>query len=102
MSFFKRLFGGAGREGGGANAPAETAPKPAAKADYNGYQMAATPQAEGGQFRLCGTITKEIDGAVKQHLLIRADMFTARDDAADAFMRKARQVIDEQGDAIFE
>lgn len=94
MSFFKRLFGGASSE--------EAAAEPKATADYKGYAIVATPQADGGQFRLCGTISKEVDGASKEHVLIRADMFPAADDAADAFMRKARQVIDEQGDKVFD
>lgn len=96
MSFFKRLFGG------GSDAQRDIAPKPAASADYKGYQIAATPQADGGQFRLCGEITKDVNGDIKQHLLIRADMFAASDDAAEAFLRKARQVIDEQGDRLFD
>ena len=77
------------------------APAPAAETDYNGFAITAAPQKEGGQFRLAGTIAKDIDGERKEHRLIRADLFTDRDEAADATIRKAKQVIDEQGDGVF-
>ena len=37
----------------------------------------------------------------REHMLIRADMFTTSDDAAGAFMRKARLLIDQQGEDLF-
>ena len=92
MSFFKRLFGG-GDSG--------QAPKPAAETEHKGFQIAATPQAEGGQYRLHGMISKEIDGETKTHTLIRADLFPDADQCAEVTLRKAKQVIDEQGERIF-
>lgn len=91
MSFLKKLFGGGGD---GGETPAEVI-------EYNGYSIVATPQKDGGQFRLCGEITKEIDGEVKTHTLIRADIFPGEDSCKEATVRKAKQVIDEQGDHIF-
>lgn len=93
MSFLKRLFGG--DEGG-------KSPRVAAESEYEGYRIRATPQKAGDQYRLCGIIEKNIDGDVKSHTLIRADLFMAEDQATEATMRKARQVIDEQGERIFE
>ncbi len=93
MSFLRKLFGG----GGGAREEAageETI-------EHNGFQIRATPFKEGGQFQTCAVITKEIDGDVKEHRLIRADRFPALDDAVAASVRKAKQMIDEQGDRIF-
>ncbi len=89
MSLLKRLFGG------GTKAQAEPA------VEHEGFQITVTPQPEGGQFRLCGIISKEIDGETRQHKLIRADMFPSLEDAKEATLRKAKQVIDEQGDGLF-
>lgn len=91
MSFFKKLFGGAGPV---AEAPAKTL-------EYKGYTIQPKPFQEGGQYQTCAIISKEIDGAVKEHRLIRADRFPSLDDATETTIRKARQVIDEQGDRIF-
>ncbi len=96
MSFLKKLFGGG--DGGGREA---AEPRVAAEEDYEGFAIAATPVPEGGQFRLAATITKEIGGETKTHRLVRADLFTSEDEAARFAIRKARQVIDEQGDRLF-
>ena len=93
MSFLKKVFGGG--EGGGGD------DKPLAEADYKGCHIEVTPQKDGGQYRLCGRITKEIGGETKAHTLIRADLFQSLDDVSDATIRKAQQVIDEQGEALF-
>lgn len=91
MSFLKKLFGG-GRSAPAAKAPTE---------DYNGYTITATPISEGGSFRVGATIEKDVDGETKQHKLIRADTVQGRDEADAASIRKAKQVIDEQGERIF-
>lgn len=93
MSFLKKLFGG-----GENDVPLG---KPAVSVDYNGYQITPAPMKDGTQFRLAGTITKEIDGAEKSHLLIRADTFPSKESAEAATLLKAQRVIDEQGDGIF-
>lgn len=93
MSFWKKLFGG----GGDVTAPtAQSEP-----VHYKGYVITATPFAEGGQHQTCGVITREIDGEIKSHRFIRADRFPSLDDATQTTIRKAKQVIDEQGDRIF-
>jgi RNA polymerase primary sigma factor len=43
----------------------------------------------------------EIDGAVKTHHLIRADVFPSADAAAEATIAKAKRIIDEQGEGLF-
>ena len=93
MSFWKKLFGG-----GGGNAPEEAAGEPE---EYNGFTIRATPFTEGGQYQTCGVISKEIDGEVREHRFIRADRFPSKDDAIDVSLRKARQIIDQQGEQIF-
>lgn len=93
MSFWKKLFGG-----GGGGAAEETAGEPV---EHNGFTIRATPFTEGGQYQTCGVITKEVGGEVKEHRFIRADRFASKQDAVDVTLRKARQIIDEQGERIF-
>lgn len=93
MGFFSRLFGG---DGGG-----NAAPKIEATETIEGVLVEATPMPEGGQFRLAARLSKEIDGTVREHQLIRADLFQSREEAARMAITKARQVIAEQGDRLF-
>lgn len=98
MSFLKRLFGG----GGAATtkeAPGDrTVGEPV---EHNGYLIRATPFKEDGQFQTCGVISKELNGDLKERRFIRADRFPGEEMAAEQAIRKARQIIDEQGDTIF-
>lgn len=94
MSFLKKLFGGGGGSSSGAAKPVE-------EADYKGFQIATTPMDEGGQFRVCALISKDINGETKTHKLIRADMCSTSEEASTIAMRKAKQMIDEQGERIF-
>lgn len=90
MSFFKKLFGGG------------DAAKPDAKPEeYEGFKIFATPIREGTKWRVSARIEKEVAGAVKVHELIRADTLDGEDAAIEASIRKARQVIDEQGERVF-
>ncbi len=93
MSFLKKLFGG-----GGSNGASEVA----AEMIYEGYRIQATPMKEGGQFRLCGVISREIDGVVKEHKFIRADIFSSANEASEMVFQKAKQVISERGDGMFD
>jgi hypothetical protein len=92
MSWLKNLFGG-GASGG--------APKSLKSAEHKGFMIEAQPYKEGGQFQLAGVISKEVDGARKEHRFVRADRFTSIDEAADFAISKGRQIIDEQGERLF-
>ncbi len=96
MSLFKRLFGGSDENGGDAAAGAIL------ETEHEGYSIRATPRKEGARFRLRAVISKEVGGLPKEHILIRADLFSTADEAARAAVRKARQVIGEQGDGMFD
>ena len=101
MSFFKKLFGfgrGSGASGSW-EAPTGTAQ---ASTEHEGYVITPTPVKEGGQFRLAGTITKEVNGEQKEHRLIRADLFPSIDDCTNFTVLKAKQVIKEQGERMFD
>lgn len=93
MGLFSKLFGG----GAADKAPSEEAP-----VDYQGWTVIAAPISEGGQFRTAGIIRREVDGAVKETRFIRADNHASRDAAVDHSVRKAQQIIDEQGDRLLD
>ena len=92
MSFLKRLFGLSDNEVLGESI---------AQVDYEGFHIVTMPQNDGGQFRVCATISKDFDGEMKEHKLIRADLCSTQEEASDIALRKAQQLIDEQGERIF-
>jgi hypothetical protein len=92
MSFWSALFG---------RRAASTAPV-SEPVEYNGYIIRAAPYKNNGQFQTAGTIEREIDGVRKEHRFIRADAYTSYDDAVNFTLSKARQIIDLQGDRIFD
>ncbi len=70
--------------------------------DYQGYTIRPTPNREGSQWFTEGVITKEFADGVKERYFIRADMHSIKENA-DAFtIAKAKQIIDEQGDRLFD
>lgn len=84
MSLFSKLFGGG------------SAPEPQSET-YEGFTITPRPVREGSRFRVGATIEK--DG--QTHHLIRADMLETEEDANQASVRKAKQMIDEQGARLF-
>lgn len=96
MSIFKKLFGGG--DGGGSGGE----PKAVAETTHKGYQILSVPMPENGQFRVCALIRKEIDGEVREHKLIRADVCSNVDEASEISIRKSVQIIDERGDRVFD
>ena len=95
MSFWKTLFGGGRDTGGKSAAPTRTL-------EHDGYRIEATPYPEEGQFQVSGVITREIDGAVKRHKFVRADRFPTLDDATEFSLMKGRQIVEQQGDRMFD
>jgi hypothetical protein len=96
MSFWKTLFGGGASPGGPAAA------KASAPESYNGFTIRAAPFKSGEQYQAAGYIAKEIGGERKEHHFIRADFFSSQEDAATFSLTKARQIIDLQGDRLFD
>lgn len=92
MSFLKKLFGSSNSSSKKSHCVAVS---------HEGYEIIADPQSEGQQFRVSGIIIKEFDGILKEHILIRADLFPSKEEAAEATIRKAKHLITEQGDRIF-
>ena len=70
--------------------------------EYAGYLIYPEPMAEGGQYRLAGRITREIDGQLQTHRFIRSDLFANPADAERFMVQKAHTFIDQMGERMFE
>lgn len=91
-SFLSRLFG------------KSTPPEPAKNAEpilHNDFRIFPDPIKEGSVYRIAARIEKTVEGQVKTHQLIRADTRSTMDEATEASVAKARQAIDQLGDALF-
>ena len=86
--------------GGGDKASATATPEE--PVEYKGYMITAAPINEGGQFRTAGKIAKVIGEQERSVQFIRADNHSDRQSAVTHSERKAQQIVDEQGDRIFE
>ena len=93
MSFWKSLFGG--------GSATESEGKPGAPVEYNGFTIRAAPYKAEGQYQTAGIITKEVGGVAKEHKFIRADRHASYDDAVEFSLAKARQIVDQQGERMF-
>ncbi|ADZ69640.1 Transcriptional activator HlyU [Polymorphum gilvum SL003B-26A1] len=69
--------------------------------EYNGYRIVAAPRQANGQWQVAGRIVLETEGTLRQHEFVRADHLSSREDAADFTVRKAKLMIDQQGERIF-
>jgi hypothetical protein len=92
MSFWKSLFGG-----GSSGRTKEPEP-----VEYNGYLIRPAPFEQEGQYQTAGTIEKDIAGARKQHRFIRADRHPSHEAAVEFTVLKARQIVDQMGDRMFD
>lgn len=94
--FLKRLLGGG--EGGDGDDPSARAPD----AEYKGVEIRAAPIKEAdGQWRLAGTLTKTVDGAMVTRRFLRADLLASKDMAVSSALDKARMIIDQNGDGLW-
>ena len=96
MSFWSALFGGGGAK------TANKAAKVSDPVEYKGYVIVAAPYKNNGHYQTAGSITREIGGVRKEHRFIRADAYAAYDDAVTFTVNKARQIVDLQGDRMFD
>lgn len=95
VGFLKALFGG--------RAPAgEAEPEPGEAVEYRGYRIRPAPYPANGQHQTAGLIEKDFPDGTKSHRFVRAETHPSRDAAMTFAVTKGRQIIDEQGDRIFE
>ena len=95
MSFLKKLFGG------GAQSAEPVGDKVLGEESHKGFLIKAIEMKAGSELQLAGTIEKDIAGELKTYRFVRADRMTSRDDLIALALSKGRQIIDEQGEAIF-
>ena len=92
----KKLFGGGegGDEGGG---------KPLGEpVEHKGCTIQPITMHKGGQYLTAGIITKTFPDGPREHRFVRADTHSAAESAHDFAIVKGRQIIDEQGDRLFD
>ena len=96
MSFWSGLFGGGGAKAANKDAKASD------PVEYKGYLIVAAPYKNNGHYQTAGTIAREIGGVRKEHRFIRADAYATYDDAVTFTVNKARQIVDLQGERMFD
>ena len=93
MSWLRKLFG---------LGTAPERPAPEKSVAYKGCLIRATPYLEGGQYQTAGTIEKDFPSGTREYRFVRAERHASKDEAASFAITKGRQIIDEQGDRMFD
>ena len=96
LSGFLRRLTGVGDTDDAASGPSGPA------VEYEGYAIHAIPRRQGSQWLTAGLITKEFPDGVKEHHFIRAETHAGQDEASAFAVVKAKQIIDERGDRVFQ
>lgn len=91
---FKSLFGSSG-EG-------KTAASKSTTVVYDEFRIIAEPQLSNGQWLVAGRIEKQVGDTLKTHIFIRADTLPDEQGASNEMIRKAKMMIDQLGDGIFD
>lgn len=73
------------------------APEEMPSEEYKGFTITPAPVQEQAGYRINGTITK----GEQTHSFIRADTLPTQQGCAEEMIRKAKQMIDYQGDNLF-
>jgi hypothetical protein len=70
--------------------------------EYQGYRIRPAPYPARGQFQTAGTIEKDFAEGTREHRFVRAETHPSENDAVAFSVAKGRQIIDEQGDRLFD
>ena len=70
--------------------------------EYKGYRIRPAPYSTEGQFQTAGTIEKEFPSGLKSYRFVRAEKHASKDEAAEFAITKGRQIVDQQGDGMFD
>lgn len=92
IEFFKKLL----QRGSSSSAQAEAA------VEYDGFSINPCPRKVGGGWSTEAVIRKSGGGEVKQHAFIRADVSVTKEAAIVLITSKAKTLIDQQSDRIFD
>lgn len=89
MALFSKLFG-------------KSAEQRAEPEIYKDFLIFPEPVKDGADWRIAARIEKDIAGDVKVHKLVRADTLNSKEAAQEASLFKAKQMIDQVGDRLFD
>jgi hypothetical protein len=92
-SWFGRLAGG------GAGTAPEAAGEPV---EYKGYRIRPAPYSAEGGYQTAGVIEKDGESGPREHRFVRAERHPSKDEALAFSVAKAKQIIDQQGERIFD
>ena len=98
MSFLKSLFGGRSSAESG-DGGKEILGDPV---DYNGFIIRAAPFKSDEQYQTAGIVAKNVSGVRKEHRFIRADRHNTLNDALEFSLVKAKKLVDELGERMFD
>jgi len=70
--------------------------------EYRGFRIRPAPYPAKGQFQTAGVIEKDYETGLKEYRYVRAETHASKDDAAAFAISKGKQIIDEQGDRLFD
>ena len=70
--------------------------------EYKGYRIRPSPYQAGSQYQTSGIIEKDFPSGTREHRFVRAESHPSKEDAVAFSLIKARQIIDQQGDRMFE
>ena len=93
LGFLKKVFAGG---------EAEDAELELDAVEHDGFRIVPTPRREAQGYRVCARIEKEIDGELKSYQFVRADVYVGQEDTLAVILQKAKRLIHEQGDGLFE
>lgn len=97
MSMLKSLWDSLTGKGDAGAEPVAAEP-----VEYKGYRIKPSPYQAGSQYQTSGTIEKDFPSGTKEHRFVRAESHPSREDAVEFSLIKARQIIDQQGDRMFQ
>ncbi len=70
--------------------------------EYKSCSIRPTFSRDGSQWLTAGVISKQFADSVKEHHFIRAETHGSKGDAGAHSVVKAKQIIDERGDKLFD
>lgn len=83
-------------------AAVESAAVPGEAVEYKGFTIQPLPRQQSAGWSTEGKISKTFPDGPREIQFIRADVNTDRNDALACCVLKAKRIIDEQGERMFE